>query len=171
LLWDSSCQSCKNNFLENQCAPIFYEMCVFWAKHKIFKLDVEDFPMIQFFFLCSKVLEGFKYAKKRGYQANFEKFSEIGGFWSYCEAFDCKCEAFIKTTRLFEDIFKEMEASIRNLRLFQRLRGLLNIFNKIEAFYSDVRLFQRIRGFFKTFKEKLRLFLIMWGILNDFEAF
>jgi hypothetical protein len=25
------------------------------------------------------------------------------------------CEAFIKTTRLFEDIFKEMEAAIRNL--------------------------------------------------------
>jgi hypothetical protein len=49
------------------------DLCVFWAKHKIFKPDVEDFSTIQNFFLCSKVLEGLKYAKKRGYQANFEK--------------------------------------------------------------------------------------------------
>jgi hypothetical protein len=39
------------------------------------------------------------------------------------EAYDYKCEAFIKITRLFEDIFTEMEALIRNLRLFQKLRG------------------------------------------------
>jgi hypothetical protein len=36
------------------------------------------------------------------------------------EAFNYECEAFIKTTMLFEDIFREMEALIRNLRLFQR---------------------------------------------------
>jgi hypothetical protein len=36
------------------------------------------------------------------------------------EAFDYKCEAFIKITRLLEDIFREMEALIRNLRFFQR---------------------------------------------------
>jgi hypothetical protein len=35
------------------------------------------------------------------------------------EAFDYKCEVFIKMTRLFEDISREMEASIRNLRLFK----------------------------------------------------
>jgi hypothetical protein len=33
------------------------------------------------------------------------------------EAFDYKCEAFIKITRLFEDMFREMEALIRILRL------------------------------------------------------
>jgi hypothetical protein len=59
---------------ENKYAPIFYENVRFWAKHKLFKLDVEHFPTNQkFYFLCSEVLEGFKYAKKRGYQANFEK--------------------------------------------------------------------------------------------------
>jgi hypothetical protein len=44
------------------------------------------------------------------------------------EAFDCKCEALIKITRLFEEMFKEIEASIRYLRLIE------DIFNKIEAF-------------------------------------
>jgi hypothetical protein len=39
------------------------------------------------------------------------------------------CEAFIKITRSFEDIFREMKASIRNLRLFQRLRGFLKTFS------------------------------------------
>jgi hypothetical protein len=52
------------------------------------------------------------------------------------EAFDYKCEAFIKITRLFEDIFTEMEALIRNLRLLQ-------------LFSMELRLFPRIRGFFK----------------------
>jgi hypothetical protein len=47
------------------------------------------------------------------------------------EAFDNKCEAFIEITRLFEDIFREMGALIRNMRLFKRLRGILN---GIEAF-------------------------------------
>jgi hypothetical protein len=35
------------------------------------------------------------------------------------EAFDHKCEALIKFTRLFEAIFREMGALIRNLRLFK----------------------------------------------------
>jgi hypothetical protein len=39
------------------------------------------------------------------------------------EAFDYKCEAFIKIMRLFEDISSGMEVSIRYLRLFQRLKG------------------------------------------------
>jgi hypothetical protein len=39
------------------------------------------------------------------------------------EAFDYKCEAFIKIMRIFKDISREMEASIRNLRLFQRLKA------------------------------------------------
>jgi hypothetical protein len=34
------------------------------------------------------------------------------------EAFDYKCEAFIKIKRVFEDIFRDMEASKRNLRQF-----------------------------------------------------
>jgi hypothetical protein len=37
------------------------------------------------------------------------------------EGFDYKCEAFIKITRLFEDIFREMEDQIKNLRLFKEL--------------------------------------------------
>jgi hypothetical protein len=44
------------------------------------------------------------------------------------EAFDNKCEAFIKITMLFEEIFRVMEASIRNLRLFE------DFFNRIGAF-------------------------------------
>jgi hypothetical protein len=33
-------------------------------------------------------------------------------------AFDYKCEAFIKITRLFEDISREIDVLIRNMRLF-----------------------------------------------------
>jgi hypothetical protein len=44
------------------------------------------------------------------------------------KAFDYKCEVFIEIKRLFEDIFREMEALIRNLRLFKILRGTLNGF-------------------------------------------
>jgi hypothetical protein len=36
------------------------------------------------------------------------------------EAFEYECEAFIKITELFEDIFRGMEALLRNLRLLQR---------------------------------------------------
>jgi hypothetical protein len=64
-LWASTCQSCKKKILKTSVRPIFMKMCVFWAKHKIFMLAVEDFPTIQFFFLSSKVLEGLKYAKKK----------------------------------------------------------------------------------------------------------
>jgi hypothetical protein len=41
------------------------------------------------------------------------------------EAFDYKCEAFIKVSRLFEDIFREIQTLIRNLRHFE------DIFNGI----------------------------------------
>jgi hypothetical protein len=37
------------------------------------------------------------------------------------DAFDYKCEAFIKTTRLFEDIFREMGALFINLRPFKTI--------------------------------------------------
>jgi hypothetical protein len=43
--------------------------------------------------------------------------------------------AFIKITRLFEDILREIEALKRNLRLFQRLRGFL------KTLTMDMRLF------------------------------
>jgi hypothetical protein len=78
----------------------------------------------------------------------------------------------IKITRLFEDIFREMEVSIRNLRLFQRLRGFLKEFSiELRLIESEVRLFQRILGFFKLFSDKWRFFSLMWDILKDFEAF
>jgi hypothetical protein len=64
------------------------------------------------------------------------------------EAFACKCVAFIKITRLFEDIFREMEALIRILRLLQKLKG-----------------------FSKTFSMELRLFLRDVGFFEEFEAF
>jgi hypothetical protein len=37
------------------------------------------------------------------------------------EAFDYKCEAFIKITMLYEDIFREMVALIRNKSFFKDL--------------------------------------------------
>jgi hypothetical protein len=66
----------KKKNLKTSVRPFFPKMCVFWAKHKIFKLVVEDFPTIQIF-LCSKVLEGFKYAKKRGYQGPFSSHPSV----------------------------------------------------------------------------------------------
>jgi hypothetical protein len=62
------------------------------------------------------------------------------------EAFDYMCGAFIKIRRLFEDIFREMEASIRNIRLFQKKQGFLKTFS------IELRLFQRIQAFFKYFQ-------------------
>jgi hypothetical protein len=47
---------------------------------------------------------------------DFENFKDI--FRELVEAFDYYFEAFIKITRLFEDIFRETEASIRNQRVF-----------------------------------------------------
>jgi hypothetical protein len=51
----------------------------------------------------------------------------------------------MKITRLFEDIFREIEALIRNLKILQRLRGFL-------------RFFQINRSFLKFFPDKWRLF-------------
>jgi hypothetical protein len=38
-------------------------------------------------------------------------------------------------------------------------------FSGIKAFLKWCEAFQKIRGFFKTFKEKLRLFPVMWGTI------
>jgi hypothetical protein len=45
------------------------------------------------------------------------------------EAFDYKCEAFIKVSRLYKVIFREIKALIRNMKLLQRLRDFLKIFS------------------------------------------
>jgi hypothetical protein len=53
------------------------------------------------------------------------------------EPFDYKCEASLKITRFFEDIFREMEVLLRNLRLFFNTLILFeDIFNVIEAFLN-----------------------------------
>jgi hypothetical protein len=41
-------------FLKTNLRPFFTKMCVFWAKHNIFKLAVGDFPTIQIFFCAQK---------------------------------------------------------------------------------------------------------------------
>jgi hypothetical protein len=69
------------------------------------------------------------FQKIRGFFKTFkEKLRLLPVLCGELEAFDCKCEAFIRSTRLFEDIFREMEDSIRNLRLVRRLRGCLKTF-------------------------------------------
>jgi hypothetical protein len=40
--------------LKTSVRSFFTRMCVFWAKHKIFKHDEGDFPTIQFFFCAQK---------------------------------------------------------------------------------------------------------------------
>jgi hypothetical protein len=50
----------KKNFLKTSVRPFFTKMCVFWAKHKIFKLAVEDFPTIQKNFFKLKSLRRVK---------------------------------------------------------------------------------------------------------------
>jgi hypothetical protein len=64
------------------------------------------------------------------------------------KAFDCKCEAFIIITRLFEDIF-----------------------NESEAFLTCVRVFQRIQSFLKLLPDKWRFFSLLWDILKGVAAF
>jgi hypothetical protein len=49
----------------------------------------------------------------------FEQFLRLcNKIFIELEAFDLKCAVFIKITRLFDELFREMEALIRNLRLF-----------------------------------------------------
>jgi hypothetical protein len=56
---------------------------------------------------------------------------------------------------LFENIFREMEATIKKSKAFSKItRHFKDIFNGIEFFLSVVRLFQRIRCFFKSFPDK-----------------
>jgi hypothetical protein len=55
----------------------------------------------------------------------------------------------------FEDIFREMEDLIRNLRLFKNIRGFLKAFlMELRLFLNDVRRFQRNRGFLKLYPDK-----------------
>jgi hypothetical protein len=62
------------------------------------------------------------------------------------EAFDYKCKAFIKITRLFGEIFREMEAFSTITSLFK------DIFNGIEAFFNVIRgLFIKFETFFELF--------------------
>jgi hypothetical protein len=56
----------------------------------------------------------------------------------------------IKNVRLFEEIFKEMEA----LKLFQSFLNIISI--EMRLFYKGI--FQRIRGFLKLFLDKWRFF-------------
>jgi hypothetical protein len=44
----------KKKIKKTNVRPFFTKMCVFWAKHKFFKCDVEDVPTIQFFF-CAQL--------------------------------------------------------------------------------------------------------------------
>jgi hypothetical protein len=43
----------------------------------------------------------------------------LNNFEAFLRHFQKKCEAFIKMRRLFEDIFREIEALISDLRLFK----------------------------------------------------
>jgi hypothetical protein len=75
-------------------------------------------------------------------------------FWGFLKTFTVKWEVFIKFTRLLEDIFKEMEALIRNLRLFQRLPGFLKIFSMklrllMEVFFINLGHFVNITRLLK----------------------
>jgi hypothetical protein len=62
------------------------------------------------------------------------------------EAFDYKCEAFIKITRLFEDIFREMEASEDFTNITRHFK---DIFNGIEAFLKCCEAFSKNSRLFK----------------------
>jgi hypothetical protein len=56
-------------------------------------------------------------------------------FLKFCEVFqkpeaflkhlNRKCEAFLKISRLFEDIFRKMKALIRNLKIFIGIEAFL----------------------------------------------
>jgi hypothetical protein len=63
------------------------------------------------------------------------------------KTFSEKYEAFIKITRLFEDIFREKEAFIR---LFQRLPGVLKTFS------MECKAFSKKSRFFKLCTDKWR---------------
>jgi hypothetical protein len=65
---------CYELAIANKCAPIFYKNVRFLGKTQNFQARRGRFSHDpKKIFLSSKVLEGLKYAKKRGYQANFEK--------------------------------------------------------------------------------------------------
>jgi hypothetical protein len=75
--------------------------------------------------------------------------------FSEVEVFDYKCEAFIKITRLFEDIFRDNKKS--------------EAFSKIlKTFSTELRLFRVM--FFNLFPDSGGFFINV-GLLKDFEAF
>jgi hypothetical protein len=70
-----------------------------------------------------KKFEAFlKHSKRNGgfssNMSNNNNFEAFQRHFQRIEGFDYNCEAFIKIPRLFEDIFREIEGLIRNLRLF-----------------------------------------------------
>jgi hypothetical protein len=66
----------------------------------------------------------------------------LNNFEDFQRHFVKKCEAFIKMSRLFEDIFKEMGALIRNM-LFE------DLFHRIEAFLKTFKAILKNSRFFK----------------------
>jgi hypothetical protein len=67
---------------------------------------------------------------------------------------ECVVEAFLRISILFEDIFREIEVFLINVRVFQRRLFpdiFKYIFREIEALIRNLWLFQRLRGFLKTF--------------------
>jgi hypothetical protein len=69
------------------------------------------------------------------------KFKKKTGRKRTVRHFQRKCVTFIKITRLFEDIFSEMEALKGNLRLHQRLRGLKTFSMELLAFFNEFEAF------------------------------
>jgi hypothetical protein len=75
--------------------------------------------------------------------------------FSEVEVFDYKCEAFIKITRLFEDIFRDNKKSeafskilktfSTELRLFRVM--FFNLFPDKWRFFHKCGTFERFRGF------------------------
>jgi hypothetical protein len=121
----------------------FKDFNIFLVELRFFKNDVRHFRVMW------NILNDFEASKWN--------FQRRRGF----------CEAYIKITRIFEEIFRKMEALIRNRRLVQRLRCFLKTFSMELRLFKVMWGYRGYQGFFKLFPEKYRLFSIMWDILKD----
>jgi hypothetical protein len=92
-----------------------------------------------------------------------EKLRHFERFWGFLRTISEKWRLliiiFYKNYEVFKDIFREMEALVRNLRLSGGRKSEIT------------RLFEDIFNGIEDFLKNPRLFSWMWNILKDFEAF
>jgi hypothetical protein len=83
------------------------------------------------------------------------------------EAFDYKCEGFIKITRLFGNFFQRNGGFNKKSEAFSKIRRLFkDTFDGIEAFLKCCEVFSKNSRLFKNISRYMEVFVINMGHLK-----